>query len=101
MKKRARDKPETGRLVWNHSTHIDGLIPVLTKLLEQADIATITPGVLSRGKAHAPRLALKVSVPILGGYKLIARQGKSIQEVFAVTAISQPELEQAIAKILN
>jgi len=94
--------PSSGRLVWNHSTHVPGLIPVLEKLLSVAsDIQTITPGRLSRTKSHAPHLRLKVSVPIRGGYKLIARKGKSTQEVFVITDLGQPQLESAIAQALN
>jgi hypothetical protein len=90
-------KPSSGRLVWNHSTHIPGLIPVLESLLEQgAQIQTVTPGRLSTVRSHAPHLRLKISVPIRGGFKLIARKGKSAQEVFVLTGLSQPQLEQAI-----
>lgn len=95
-------KPTAGRLVWNHSTHIPGLIPVLEKLLAlKSDISTITPGRLSTVRSHAPHLRLKVSVPIRGGYKLIARRGKSAQEVFVVTGLGQPQVEDAIAQVLN
>lgn len=90
-----------GRLVWNHSTHISGLIPILNRLTEYDGINTITPGVLSRSRGHCPRLKLRISVPIRGGYKLIARQGKSVQEVFIVTALPQAELEQIISQLLS
>ncbi len=90
-----------GRLVWNHSTHVDGLIPILEKLLNFTGIRTVTPGVISRSKGHSPRLKLKVSVPIRGGYKAIARQGKTVQEVFIVTDLSQKELESAIQQVLS
>ena len=91
---------ETGRLVWNHSTHIEGLIPILEKLLTYQGIHTITPGVLSRAKGHSPHLKLRISVPIRGGYKAIARQGKTVQEVFIVTDLTQQELEKAISEVL-
>jgi len=95
------DTPSPGRLVWNHSTHIPGLIPVLERLLVTAlEIQTITPGRLSRTRSHAPHLRLKVSIPIRGGYKLIARKGKSTQEVFVITDLGQPQLEAAIAQAL-
>ncbi|WP_371357623.1 DUF2103 domain-containing protein, partial [Hydrocoleum sp. CS-953] len=42
MKKSSKAK---GRLVWNHSTHIDGLIPILEKLTQHQGIETVTPGV--------------------------------------------------------
>lgn len=85
-----------GRLVWNHSTHIPGLIPVLERLISRPGIQTVTPGVLSRSKGHSPRLQLRVSVPIRGGYKVIARTGKSVQEVFVITDLNQADLESAL-----
>ena len=89
-----------GRLVWNHSTHIPGLIPILEKLVACKGIQTVTPGVISRARGHAPKLKLRVSVPIRGGYKLIARQGKTVQEVFVITDLSQETFEAAIKQCL-
>ncbi len=94
-------KHSKGRLVWNHSTHIDGLIPVLEKLSEQDGIQTVTPGRLSSAKSNIPHLKLRVSVPIRGGFKVVARNGKAVQEVFLLTTLTQPELEGAIAKLLS
>lgn len=89
-----------GRLVWNHSTHLAGLIPVLEKLVKCEGIATVTPGRISKTRSHIPKLKLKISVPIRGGYKAIARQGKTVQEVFILTDLEQVELETAIANLL-
>jgi hypothetical protein len=89
-----------GRVVWNHSTHLPGLIPVLERLTRTSGIQTITPAVLGRTRSNAPALKLKVSVPIRGGFKLIARKGKVFQEVFILTNLSRDELEQAIAQVL-
>ena len=89
-----------GRLVWNHSTHLPGLIPILEKMITYGGISTVTPGVIGRVRGHAPQLSLRVSVPIRGGHKLIARQGKTVQEVFIVTDLSQDDLEAIIQKIL-
>jgi hypothetical protein len=90
-------KPNDGRLVWNHSTHIHGLIPILERLCQQPGIQTVTPGVIGRVKGHAPKMQLRVSVPIRGGYKVIARQGKTVQEVFILTTLDQDSLLGAIA----
>lgn len=90
-----------GRLVWNHSTHIPGLIPVLEQLTRQSGIKTITPGVLASVRSHSPKLALKVSVPIRGGFKVIARRGKTVQEVFILSELNQTDLEAAIAQVMN
>ena len=68
-----------GRLVWNHST----------------------PGRIKKTRSHIPKIKLKISVPIRGGYKAIARHGKTVQEVFIVTELKQSQLETAIADIMN
>lgn len=90
----------TGRVVLNHSTHIEGLIPVLEKLAKVAGISTLTPGVIAPVKGQSPHLQLRVSVPIKGGFKLIARRGKTVQEVFVVTQLSKAELKAAIDTVL-
>jgi hypothetical protein len=90
-----------GRLVWNHSTHLPGLIPILERLLEQPGIGTVTPGVIANVRAHSPELRVKVSVPIRGGLKLIARKGKTVQEVFVLTDLDKAALEGAIACALQ
>ena len=96
------DHNNGGRLVWNHSTHLDGLIPILERLIKtNHGIRTVTPGVISKAKGHCPQLKLRVSVPIRGGFKLIARQGKTVQEVFVVTDLSRQDLEQAIKLVLG
>lgn len=89
-----------GRLVWNHSTHLQGLIPILEKLTTCEGIKTITPGELSSVRGHCPKLKLRVSVPIRGGYKLIARYGKTVQEVFIITNLTKTELENFIDKFI-
>jgi Predicted metal-binding protein (DUF2103) len=85
------------RLVWNHSTHLPGLIPILENLCQIDGIHTVTPAVIGRVKGHCPKMQLRVSVPIRGGYKVIARQGKTVQEVFILTSLDQDGLKTAIA----
>lgn len=94
-------EPANARLVLNHSTHIPGLIRILETLTKCDGIQTITPGVIGRVKGHAPRMQLRVSVPIRGGFKVIARQGKTVQEVFILTILSQEQLEEAILAALK
>lgn len=89
--------PKDGRLVWNHSTHIPGLIPILERLCKQDGIQTVTPGQIGRVKGHSPKLQLRVSVPIRGGFKVIARQGKTVQEVFILTTLQQNQFEEVLA----
>jgi hypothetical protein len=90
-----------GRLVITHSTYLEGLIPLLKRLVQDPAIDTITPAVISRVKGRAPELRLRVSTPITGGWKLVARRGSSAQEVFIVTDLEALELEQRIAKALS
>ncbi|MEM8502382.1 MAG: DUF2103 domain-containing protein [Cyanobacteria bacterium P01_D01_bin.1] len=92
---------DKGRVVITHSTYIPGLIPLLEKLATVPRIQTITPAVISRARSNAPALRLRVSVATMGGHKLIARKGKSAQEVFVVTELSKGELEKAIAPLLT
>ena len=75
---------------------MDGLIPWLKALAHETAIQTITPAVISRVRGRSPGLQLRVSTPIPGGYKLVARKGTSVQEVFVVTSMSRPDLEQAV-----
>ncbi len=91
--------PNKGRLVWNHSTHIPGLIPILERLCAVSGIRTVTPAVIGSVRSHAPHLHIKVSVPIRGGFKLIARKGKTVQEVFVLTDLGRDELEVAIQRL--
>jgi len=90
-----------GRLVITHSTYLEGLIPLLKRLVKDPAIDTITPAVISRVKGRAPELRVKVSTPITGGWKLLARRGSSAQEVFVVTALEANELEQRIDHALS
>jgi hypothetical protein len=88
-----------GRLVWNHSTHIPGLIPILTRLAAEPDIKTVTPGRLARVKGRPLPLKIKVTVPIVGGHKMQARFQGNIQEVFVVTDLSAEELQHMVDRL--
>ena len=90
-----------GRLVITHSTYLEGLIPLLKRLVRHPRIDTITPAVIARVRGRAPELRLRISAPITGGWKLLARRGSSAQEVFVVTELDAAELEQAIARELG
>ena len=85
-----------GRLVLNHSSNIEGLIPILQKLALNINIKTITPAVISRVKGKSSKLIIRLSVKTINGYKAIARKGKTAQEVFISTDLSKDELKQII-----
>jgi hypothetical protein len=87
--------------VITHSTYLEGLIPLLKRLVRHPRIDTITPAVIARVRGRAPELRLRISAPITGGWKLLARRGSSAQEVFVVTELDAAQLEQAIARELG
>ena len=85
-----------GRVVLNHSTHVEGLIPWLTALSLKKGIGTITPGVISRSKGRSEAIKIRITSEIKGGYKLIARRGRSAQEVFLLSKLNRLELIKLI-----
>ena len=90
------NKSKLGRLVLNHSTNIEGLIPILQKLALDINIKTITPAAISRARGRSSKLIIRLSVKTINGYKAIARKGKTTQEVFISTDLSKDELKQII-----
>ena len=86
-----------GRVVLNHSTHIEGLITVLQKLAANINIKTVTPAIISRVRGRSSKLVIRVSIKTINGYKAIARKGKMAQEVFISTELSKDELKEIIA----
>ena len=89
-------KFKLGRLVLNHSTNIEGLIPILQKLALEKNIKTITPAVISRARGRSSKLIIRLSVKTINGYKAIARKCNTAQEVFISTELSKDELKEII-----
>ena len=87
-----------GRLVQNHSTHIDGLIKWLKRIAETEKVKTVTPASLSKAKGRGEKLAIKVTRKTKEGFKLLARKGKLVQEVFLVTGLDEKEIKEVIEK---
>ena len=85
-----------GRVVLNHSTHVEGLIPVLKKLALNKRIKIITPAIISRSRGKSSNLVIRISVKTINGYKAIARKGKTAQEVFISTDLSKDELKKLL-----
>jgi len=90
-----------GRLVLNHSTNIEGLIPILQKLSKNDNIKTVTPAIISRVRGRSTKLIIRLSVKTISGYKAIARKGKTAQEVFISTNLNREELEILLEKCKN
>jgi hypothetical protein len=89
------------RLVITHSTYVEGLIPLLRKLATLAEIDTITPAVITRVRGRSSGLRLRVSSPITGGHKLLARRGTTAQEVFVVTRLSRDQLQEELDRLAS
>ncbi len=90
-----------GRLVKTHSTYIDGLIPKLKVLAKSTEIKTITPGVIKRTKSNVSGTKFRISTVIQGGYKVIARKGNTVQEVFVITKMESNELLELLNLIVK
>ena len=90
-----------GRVVITHSTYVEGLIHLLKQLARCPGIDTVTPAVISRVRGRSAQLRLRVSAPITGGHKLVARRGSSVQEVFVVTNWSREQLQQQLDQLLG
>jgi hypothetical protein len=90
-----------GRVVITHSTYIEGLIPLLKRLADHPGIDTVTPAVISRVRGRSQGLRLRVSTPITGGHKLVARRGSSAQEVFVVTDWSRDRLQEQLDRLTD
>ncbi len=87
-----------GRLVQNHSTHIEGLIKWLKRIAERPEVKTVTPASLSKTNGRGEKLVLKLTIKTKEGYKLLARKGKLVQEVFLVTNLEEKEIKQIITE---
>ena len=85
-----------GRLVQNHSTNIEGLVKWLKKIADNQFIKTVTPASLAKTKGRGEGLVLKVTVKTNEGFKLLARKGTLVQEVFIVTCLPEKELKKLI-----
>jgi hypothetical protein len=88
-----------GRVVITHSTYLEGLIPLLRSLAAEPGIDTVTPAVIGRVRGRSSGLRLRVSTPITGGHKLVARRGGSVQEVFVITSWSRERLQEHLDRL--
>jgi hypothetical protein len=96
IKKSEKKHLKMGRLVQNHSTNIEGLIKWLKKIAASNEIKTVTPASLSKTKGRGEKLELKITVKTNEGYKLLARKGRLVQEVFLVTSLADSEIKKII-----
>lgn len=83
------------RVVLNHSTHVPGLVAALSRVPKDA-CSTLVPGRLFTGRGNTERLSIHVSVATPTGWRLLARKGSQVQEIFAVTALAREPLQDVL-----
>ncbi len=79
---------------------IDGLRPVLERLLASDEVRLVVPGVIRTVRDARGPVRIRVTVPLRNGWKAIALASGARQELFIGTALSQPELEALIRAAL-
>lgn len=90
-----------GKLKIEHSI-IDGLRPVLERLLENNDsIRSIIPGVIKPVRDARGKPLIRVTVPTTNGWKAIALSGGARQELFVSTPLDKEDLEALIKRALS
>lgn len=94
-----RLRASQNKLKIEHSI-INGLRPVLERLLAHDDIRSIIPGVIKPVRDARGAVKIRVTVPTQNGWKAIALSAGARQELFVSTAIPQDELERRIAAAL-
>ena len=85
-----------GRLVITHSTYIDGLVKWGESIAKRSGIKTVTPGVIGRTKGSVEKLVFRITRQTKNGYKLIARNKKSYQEVYIVSDLEIKEFRNLL-----
>mmetsp|Transcript_20147 Transcript_20147/g.55891 ORF Transcript_20147/g.55891 Transcript_20147/m.55891 type:complete len:95 (+) Transcript_20147:262-546(+) len=88
------------RLILNHSTFVEGLLPKLRRLAAEMQQGNIVPGVISvtRGRTEGLTLRLAANQEAEGVYKLVCRKGKTVQEVRLVTRLPREKVLEALER---
>jgi hypothetical protein len=90
-----------GKLKIEHSI-IDGLRDVLETILASEDrIRSIIPGVIRPVRDAKGKVELRVTVPVVNGWKAIALAAGARQELFISTDLDKPALEKLIDRVLR
>ncbi|MBV8830003.1 MAG: hypothetical protein JO108_12325 [Acidobacteriaceae bacterium] len=80
---------------------IDGLRPVLERLLKSNEIRSVIPGVIRQVRDAKGKPVIRITVPTTNGWKAIALSGGARQELFISTHLDSRELEQLIRQTLD
>lgn len=89
-----------GKLKIEHSI-IDGLRAVLARLLNSdARIRSIIPGVIRPVRDAKGKVEIRVTVPVVNGWKAIGLSAGARQEMFISTEMGKEELQILIGRAL-
>lgn len=94
-----RLRTNQNKLKIEHSI-IDGLRPVLDRLVAHDEIRSVIPGVIRMVRDAKGAVKIRVTVPVQNGWKAIALAAGARQELFISTALGQGEVEELIAGAL-
>ena len=89
-----------GKLKIEHSI-IDGLRPVLERLLTAAEIRSIIPGVIRPVRDAKGKPNIRITVQTTNGWKCIALSAGARQELFVSTDVAKADLEKLIRLALE
>ena len=90
-----------GKLKVEHSI-IDGLRDVLERILNTEDrIRSIIPGVIRPVRDARGKVEIRVTVPVVNGWKAIGLAAGARQEMFISTDLTKAELEALIDSVLK
>ncbi len=80
---------------------LDGLRPVLERLVEDPQIRSVIPGVIRPVRDAKGAVRIRITVPLPNGWKAIALAAGARQELFISTPLAQAELEKKIEAALR
>ncbi len=80
---------------------LDGLRPVLERLVEDPEIRSVIPGVIRPVRDAKGAVRIRITVPLPNGWKAIALAAGARQELFISTPLAQAELEKKIEAALR
>jgi hypothetical protein len=90
-----------GKLKIEHSI-IDGLREVLERLLDSDPrIRSIIPGVIRPVRDAKGKVEIRVTVPVVNGWKAIGLAAGARQEMFISTEVAKEELESLIDRAIR
>jgi hypothetical protein len=94
-----RLRSSQNKLKVEHSI-IDGLRPVLERLLRNPEIRSVIPGVIRRVRDAKGKPSVRITVGTMNGWKGIALSAGARQELFISTALSKEQVEALIRDAL-